>query len=137
MRKFREKMETRFDRGVGLIIRFRFVVLLFSLILTVVLAINLRNLQFDTSNEGFLRSDDPILATYNDFREQFGRDDMLILAIHSDDIFSKEFLTRLKELHETLESEIANIIALVFTNDVVHRLNEFTILLVTDKLTGG
>ena len=134
MRKIREKMETLFDRGAGLMIRFRFAVVLFSAILMVLLAVNIRNLQFDTSNEGFLRADDPILATYNDFREQFGRDDMLILAIHSDDIFSIEFLTRLKELHETLESEITNI------NDMISMVNarstrgEGDVLLVDDLL---
>ena len=134
MRKIREKMETLFDRGTGLIIKIRFAVLLFSVILTLLLAVNIRNLQFDTSNEGFLRSDDPILATYNDFREQFGRDDMLILAIHSKNIFSKEFLTRLKELHEALESEIVNI------NDMISMVNarstrgEGDVLLVDDLL---
>lgn len=134
MRKIREKMETLFDRGAGVMIRFRFAVVLFSAILMVLLSVNMRNLQFDTSNEGFLRADDPILATYNDFREQFGRDDMLILAIHSDDIFSIEFLSRLKELHETLESEITNI------NDMISMVNarstrgEGDVLLVDDLL---
>lgn len=88
MRKFREKAETLFDQGAGLVIRFRFVVVLLSIVGALMLASNIRNLQFDTSNEGFLRSDDPILTTYNEFREQFGRDDMLLLAIHSDNIFS-------------------------------------------------
>ncbi|NNK56283.1 MAG: MMPL family transporter [Desulfofustis sp.] len=134
MRKFREKMETFFDRGAGLVIRFRFAILLLSVILAVLLAVNIRNLQFDTSNEGFLRAGDPILVTYNDFREQFGRDDMLILAIHSDDIFSLEFLTRLKKLHDTLESEIANI------NDMISMVNarstrgEGDVLMVDDLL---
>ena len=134
MRRIREKMEILFDAGTGLIIRFRYLVLLLSVLLAVVLAVHIRNLQFDTSNEGFLRSDDPILATYNDFREQFGRDDMLILAIHSENIFSKEFLTRLRELHETLESEIANI------NDMTSMVNarstrgEGDVLLVDDLL---
>ena len=134
MRRIREMMEAFFDRGAGLVIRFRFAVLLFSLIIAALLAVNIRNLQFDTSNEGFLRSEDPILVTYNDFREQFGRDDMLILAIHSDNIFSLEFLSRLKELHDALETEIANI------NDMISMVNarstrgEGDVLLVDDLL---
>lgn len=134
MKKFREKMEVLFDRWATLVIRFRFAVLLFSLIIGVLLSINLRHLQFDTSNEGFLRPNDPILLTYNDFREQFGRDDMLILAIHSENIFSLEFLSRLRELHEELESEIANI------NDIISMVNarstrgEGDVLLVDDLL---
>ena len=88
MKKFREKTEIFFEHAIGLIIRFRFAVLLFSMVLAAALASNIRNLQFDTSNEGFLHTDDPILTIYNDFREQFGRDDMLLLTIHSENIFS-------------------------------------------------
>ena len=134
MRIFREKTEIFFEQGIGLIIRFRFAVLLFSMVCAVALASNIRNLQFDTSNEGFLRTDDPILTIYNDFREQFGRDDMLLLAIHSDDIFSLEFLGRLKELHEHIEGEIPNI------NDMISLINarstrgEGDVLLVDDLL---
>ena len=134
MRRLREKTETLFEIGAGLVIRFRFLVVLLSLGLTILLASNIRYLQFDTSNEGFLRADDPILSTYNDFREQFGRDDMLILAIHSDTIFSFEFLERLQELHDNLESDITNI------NDVISMVNarstrgEGDVLLVDDLL---
>ena len=134
MRRFREKTETFFEVGADLLIRFRFLVVLLSLGLTILLAANIRYLQFDTSNEGFLRADDPILSTYNDFREQFGRDDMLILAIHSDTIFSFEFLERLQELHDNLESDIANI------NDMISMVNarstrgEGDVLLVDDLL---
>ena len=135
MRKFREKAETLFDQGAGLVIRFRFVVVLLSIVGALMLASNIRNLQFDTSNEGFLRTDDPILTTYNEFREQFGRDDMLLLAIHSDNIFSLEFLERLRALHENIENEIPNI------NDMISLINarstrgEGDVLLVDDLLT--
>ncbi|MGI9537698.1 MAG: efflux RND transporter permease subunit [Desulfocapsaceae bacterium] len=135
MKSFREKAETFFDYGAALVIRFRFLVLLFSILCTALLASNIKDLQFDTSNEGFLRQDDPILATYNSFREQFGRDDMLLLAIHSDKIFSLEFLGRLKNLHDSIESEIDNI------NDMNSMVNarstrgEGDVLLVDDLLT--
>jgi predicted RND superfamily exporter protein len=135
VRKFREKAETLFDQGAGLVIRFRFVVVLLSIVGAVMLASNIRNLQFDTSNEGFLRTDDPILTTYNEFREQFGRDDMLLLAIHSDNIFSLEFLERLRALHENIENEIPNI------NDMISLINarstrgEGDVLLVDDLLS--
>ncbi len=59
---------------------------------------------------------------------------MVVLAIHSDNIFSVEFLQRLKELHDQLESEIDNI------NDITSMVNarltrgQGDVLLVDDLL---
>jgi predicted RND superfamily exporter protein len=60
----------------------------------------------DTSTEGFMHPEDPVLVTYNKFRAQFGRDERIVLAIKSDDIFSVEFLNTLKNLHEELEEKV-------------------------------
>jgi len=134
MSEFRKRAEQFFDRWTGLVIRLRFPVLLVIVFFTVLLAQNIRNLQFDTSNEGFLRADDPILSTYNTFRDQFGRDDMVVIAIHSEDIFSLTFLNRLKSLHDQLGSEIDNI------NDITSMINarmtrgEADLLIVDDLL---
>ncbi len=117
MSELRKNAEHFFNRWVGLVIRLRFLVLFAVLAITVLLAVNIRHLQFDTSNEGFLRPDDPILSIYNTFRAQFGRDDMVVLAVHSDDIFSFAFLERLKKLHDQLSSEIDNI------NDITSMIN--------------
>jgi len=63
-------------------------------------------IKMDTSTEGFMHEDDPVLLTYNNFREQFGRDERIILAIKNDNIFSIDFLTQLKNLHLELEAEV-------------------------------
>jgi predicted RND superfamily exporter protein len=60
----------------------------------------------DTSTEGFMHPDDPVLVTYNKFRAQFGRDERIVLAIKSDDIFTVDFLTTLRDLHEELEEKV-------------------------------
>jgi len=60
---------------------------------------------------------------------------MLLLAIHSDNIFSLEFLERLRALHENIENEIPNI------NDMISLINarstrgEGDVLLVDDLLS--
>jgi hydrophobe/amphiphile efflux-3 (HAE3) family protein len=66
----------------------------------------LQFIRFDASTEGFLHEDDPTLLGYNDFRDQFGRDDLIILALHPPEIFRFEFLELLRELHEQLEEEV-------------------------------
>jgi predicted RND superfamily exporter protein len=63
-------------------------------------------IKMDTSTEGFMHDDDPVLLTYNAFREQFGRDERILLAIKSDDVFSLDFLTKLKNLHKEIESTV-------------------------------
>ena len=63
-------------------------------------------IKMDTSTEGFMHDDDPVLLEYNIFRDQFGRDERVALAIKSDTVFSLDFLTTLKELHKELETSV-------------------------------
>ncbi len=102
-------IESFFASQTRAIIKFRFPVLLIVLAITFAIASQMRHLTIDTSNEGLLRPDDPIILTYNDFRDQFGRDDLLLLAIESDTIFSIPFLEKLKKLHEQLEEQVPHI----------------------------
>jgi predicted RND superfamily exporter protein len=70
---------------------------------------SVRHLEFDTSIDGFILDDDPILLTFLEFRESFGNDDRATIAIHSDRIFSFSFLTKLRALHEDLEENALHI----------------------------
>jgi len=63
-------------------------------------------IKMDTSTEGFMHPEDPVLLEYNEFRAQFGRDERVVLAIKSDKIFTLEFLKKLKNLHEEIEQKV-------------------------------
>jgi predicted RND superfamily exporter protein len=63
-------------------------------------------IKMDTSTEGFMHPEDPVLINYNTFRAQFGRDERVVLAIKSDSIFTLEFLETLKALHEEIEEKV-------------------------------
>lgn len=76
------------------------------LVLSGVLLIQLPKLTFDTSTEGFLHKNDPTLRAYNTFRDQFGRDEVVIIGIESENIWDLTFLARLKALHEQLEDGV-------------------------------
>lgn len=67
---------------------------------------HLPQMKMDTSTEGFMHDDDPVLLTYNDFRAEFGRDERIVLAIESENIFSLPFLKRLRDLHQELEAKV-------------------------------
>jgi len=74
-------------------------------------------IKMDTSTEGFMHDDDPVLLEYNEFRAQFGRDERIVLALKSDKIFTVEFLNTLRDLHEEIEEKVP------YLNDVTSLYN--------------
>lgn len=63
-------------------------------------------IKMDTSTEGFMHDNDPVLLEYNAFRAQFGRDERVVVALKSDNIFTLKFLNTLRTLHEELENNV-------------------------------
>ncbi len=92
-------------------------------ILTVILALlvfmvsRLPHTKFDMSTEGFLHDDDPSIIRYNEYREQFGRDEMIVVMIKSNNVFELSFLKKLKRLHDDLEENVP------FLNDINSLVN--------------
>jgi len=105
----RQKIERGFETFAHLVYRWRWVVLLLMLFVAAGLASQMPKLTTATSNESFLHSDDPILLAYNDFRDQFGRDELIIIAIQPPDVFDLSFLKRLKALHEDIEAKVPHV----------------------------
>ena len=77
-------------------------VILMMLLIVVFLASQLPSIQFDTSTESFFEKDDPTLLEYDAFREQFGRDEIVLALIHPKDVFEITFLEKLKAFHQEL-----------------------------------
>ena len=129
------KLEKLFGSMTRQVIRFRIPVLLAILACTVLAVSQIKSLQIDTSNESFLHEDDPILTTYNEFRDQFGRDDMTAIAIHSDAVFSVAFLRTLQKLHEDLEENVPHLQDITSLVNVRNTRGEGDVLHVDDLLT--
>jgi len=85
-------------------------------------------IKMDTSVEGFLHKDDPLLLEYNAFRAQFGRDERIVIALKSDDIFTLKFLKTLRTMHEDLETNLP------FIDDITSLYNVRNTRGVGDKL---
>ncbi|MDH3885933.1 MAG: efflux RND transporter permease subunit, partial [Desulfobacterales bacterium] len=88
------------------IYRNRIKTIVIMLVLTAAMVSQIPKITIDTSTEGFLHTDDPALVAYNNFRDQFGRDEVIIIAIKSADIFSPKFLETIQKLHEELEENV-------------------------------
>ncbi|MEJ2220744.1 MAG: MMPL family transporter [Desulfobacterales bacterium] len=106
MKNFRNRIEAWFETYAHVIYRNRIKTIVITLILVAAMVSQIPKITIDTSTEGFLHADDPELVAYNDFRDQFGRDEVIIVAIQSADIFTQRFLKTIQKLHEELEENV-------------------------------
>ncbi len=106
MKNLRNRIEKWFETYAHVIYRNRIKTIVIMLVLTAAMVTQIPKISIDTSTEGFLRPDDPTLLAYNNFRDQFGRDEVIIIAIKSPNIFSQKFLEMIQRLHEELEENV-------------------------------
>ncbi len=102
----RQRIESGFVQFGQLIYRNHWKTLFLVLALVAALVSQLPRLTMDTSTEGFLHENDPTLLAYEKFREQFGRDELVLLTITAPDIFASEFLQKLRRLHYELRDKL-------------------------------
>jgi len=105
-RSFRDRIERWFETMAAFFYTHRVKTLLAIHFVAGGTAWHLPDIKIDVSTEGFLHEEDPFLMDYNAFRDQFGRDELILVGVRSDNIFSLPFLRRLKELHEAIEDNV-------------------------------
>ena len=82
------------------VLRFRWPLLAITIVSTIAAAWFIaNNIRMDNSVEAFTASDSIDTHLLEQFRDEFGRDDLFILLIEGD-VFSKSYLDRLKKLHD-------------------------------------
>ncbi len=106
MKNAKQKLELWFAGWAGLFYDHKMKTVLSLLVLIVLLLSQLPKLRMETSVESFFYEDDQYLTDYFDFKDQFGRDDYAVIGIKSAEIFSLDFLNRLKAFHEELEKQV-------------------------------
>ena len=109
MHLFRKNIESWFEKLTRVIYKNRIITLILVLAIVGGIASNLPKLKIDTETEGFLHETDPTRKVYNDFRDQFGRDELIVLAMHPNDVFDLEFLNNLKKLHKEIEDNVPHL----------------------------
>ena len=100
------KLESQFARFGKFVAHHPFVVIFVTLLMVAFPISQVPHITMDTSTEGFMHEDDPMLVRYNEFKDQFGRDERIVIAIKSEKIFTLPFLKKLKALHEDLENNL-------------------------------
>ena len=134
MSPIRARIEKWFERLARAIYRHCVVTIVIMLGLSGALMSQLPKITIDTSTEGFLHKEDPALRAYNEFRDQFGRDEVIIIAVESGNVFDLDFLKKLEALHEDLDDNVP------FVEDITSLINarntrgEADVLIVEDLL---
>ncbi len=98
------RIEALLERWGHLVHRRAWLFLAITIAITGGLATQLKHFYIDASLEGFFHPDDPVRVLYDEFREQYGRDTFIIVALEPEgSIFERGFLEMLRELHERVE----------------------------------
>ncbi len=106
MANIRDRIEKWFEELAKIIYENKYKTLLLVIIFIVGLFSQLPKITLDTSTEGFLNEDDQKLIDYNAFRDQFGRDELVMVAIETPNVFDITFLNKLKKLHYELKENV-------------------------------
>ncbi len=109
MNDLRQRIEHGFEALGRAIYRHHWKTLILVFALVAVMVSQIPKLTLDTSTEGFLHKEDPALLAYNGFRDQFGRDEFVVVAVTAPQIFAPEFLQKLKALHQELEENVPHL----------------------------
>jgi len=132
--QLRQKIEAGFGQFAHLIYRNHWKVLFLVFILIAGFASQLSKLTMDTSTEGFLHPDDPAMTAYDHFRNQFGRDGVLVIAVTAADVFDLKFLAQLKQLHEELRDNVPYLDDITSLINARNTRGEASTLIVEDLL---
>ncbi|MCB4753553.1 MAG: MMPL family transporter [Sulfurovum sp.] len=129
-----QNLEIKFSRYGRWITSIPIKIVLFSIAILIPFIVHVPKIKIDTSTEGFMHPNDPVLQTYNHFREQFGREERVIVAIKSDKIFTLPFLQTLRQLHQALASSVPHIDDITSLYNVRNTLGEEDKLYTDDLL---
>lgn len=101
-----QRIERAFTRWGRWICRHRALGILGPALVTVFFVSWLPEMRVDNSAESFLNEGEPEAVRFDAFREEFGRDDLLLVALRPPQVFELSFLETLRDLHEALEDEV-------------------------------
>jgi len=102
----RARLEDRFENWGRESAQKRWHIIAAMVALALGLGSQLPRIEVDTSNDSFLRADDPTRVVYSAFRDQFGSDQLIVVALKPPHIFEDGFLNTLHELHRAIEDEV-------------------------------
>lgn len=105
----RESIEEGFGRWAEWVAEHPAGVILTALLLVGAFGSQLVHLAIDTSNESYLLEGDEVRRDYDRLRNQFGRDEVALIAVEPLEVFDVDFLRYLSEFHSALEDGVPHL----------------------------
>ncbi len=103
----RDRIELALGRWGRFVYRRAGWVIAVILLATAAFATQLQYFYLDASTEGFFHADDPVRVQYDRFRDAYGRESLILVAlVPRDGVFEQDFLERLRVLHREIEDEV-------------------------------
>ena len=103
----RDHIEAAFGRWGRFVAEHAIWVVLVTLVATALFGVQLRYFRLDSSLESYFHDVDPVRQQYDAFRELFGRDSFLVVALKpKGGVFQAEFLEELRVIHQEIEEEV-------------------------------
>ncbi len=106
MRRIHHRLESFFEGIARWVYTHDILSLSLILLVSVVLAGQLPKLTIDTRDQSFFHPNDPTLAAYNQFRYQFGQDDIFFIAMQPENGLTPSFFKTMGQLHRDLEAHV-------------------------------
>ena len=105
----RQRIESWFQSVAGTIHDRPWFFIIIAVLVATGLGMQISRLRIDTSNESYFHHTDPVLTVYDDFKAQFGTDELIIVAIKAPDVFDPAFLHKLEKLHDELAENVPHL----------------------------
>lgn len=105
MSAWKDRIEAGFESLAASIYRHPVWYLLAVFAVVGAVATQLTKVYFDTSTEGFLSPNHPSIIEYNEFRDVFGRDELLVVGVDMPE-FSQAFFKKFDALYQQLDKEV-------------------------------
>ncbi|MBM4259778.1 MAG: hypothetical protein FJ147_28265 [Deltaproteobacteria bacterium] len=103
------------------ILRQPWIVLIIIAVLTVFFAFHARHIRIDSSLESLLPEGDPEKHYYEDVRRMFGSDDVAVIALITDNIYTPQTLQKIQRLTDEFRKipEVKSVLSLTNAKDIV------------------
>ncbi len=106
---FRDRIELAFHRWGAFVVRRKWWVIFVSLLVSGYVGSWSVEMTADFSSESYLLDSDRSQEVFDAFRDQYGRDDLILIGLQPGEVFQFAFLEKLRSLHEDLEREVPHV----------------------------
>ncbi len=135
MQALRQQTEQFFEWWSEFVVRFRWLVLIATLIITPLIVYQIKHGWMDLSIESYLPQDDLAVQNYNEFRNTYGYDNPGMLSIYiPDGVFTLEALGKIKALHEAIDKRVPYVNEITSLVNVRHTRGDDDTLHVDDLI---